>query len=54
MGVDRDPGNHTAGVIPGTERCVEQIRNTLGRDTKEDNLVPNRLSIDLPGEQIGL
>ena len=53
MGMDSDPGNHTAGVISGTERCMEQIRNTLGRDTKKDNLVPNRGRIDLTSEQGG-
>jgi hypothetical protein len=32
---------------------MEQIRNTLGRDTKQDNLVPNRSRFDLTSEQGG-
>ena len=53
MGMDSDPGNHTACVIPGTERRMKEIGNTLGRDTKQDNLVPNRVRIDLTSEQGG-
>src|SRR6185436_3233273 len=43
--------NHTACVIPRTERRMEEIRHTLGRYTEQDNLVPDRVRFDLIGEQ---